>query len=180
MWNLIAAVSWPTGVIGRAGRLPWRIPLELALFRQLTWGGILVMGRKTYESLGRAELPGRTIWALSKQSGLLSSSPRVRVFGDWEALLEALARQTSPVFFAGGALLFEKALNLPQLERLYISWVMASVQGDTYFPRLSGAWQPVRWEVFAVGPGVPIPFIFTTYERSTGESLPHKQQQPLP
>lgn len=168
MWNLIAAISWPTGVIGRAGGLPWRIPLELALFRHLTWGGILVMGRKTYESLGRSELPGRVIWVLSTQRPPGSLPTHLQVFRDWQTLLEALEGVSQPVFFAGGALLFKKALSLPQLGRLYISWVMKPVQGDTYFPPLAPVWQPIRWEVFSKGPGVPIPFIFTTYERITG------------
>jgi dihydrofolate reductase len=58
---LIAALSWPRGVIGREGRLPWHIPLELRVFRELTWGGILVMGRRTYESLRRPALAGANV-----------------------------------------------------------------------------------------------------------------------
>lgn len=163
---LIAALSWPSQVIGRQGRLPWHIPLELRLFRQITWGGILVMGRRTYESLGRPTLPGRTLWVISHHLVTTPASPEVTIFPSWEAMLSALPGAQKPVFFAGGEAIFRKALELPTLERLYLSWIMAEVAGDTYFPAIPEAWQPYQWEVFPCGPGVPLPFIFATYQRN--------------
>ena len=162
---LIAALSWPRGVIGRKGRLPWHIPLELRLFRELTWGGILVMGRRTYESLRRPALPGRTLWVLSRHLQVPPETSGVRIFSSSEALLEALPEAQKPVFFAGGEEIFRRALELPSLERLYLSWVMVEVEGDTYFPPIPREWEVYRWEVFAAGPGVPIPFIFAEYQR---------------
>jgi dihydrofolate reductase len=162
---LIAALSWPRGVIGWKGRLPWHIPLELRVFRELTWGGILVMGRRTYESLKRPALPGRTLWVLSRHLQVPPETGGVRIFSSWDALLEALPEAQKPVFFAGGEEIFRRALELPSLERLYLSWVMAEVEGDTCFPPIPEAWVPTRWEVFTAGPGVPIPFIFAEYQR---------------
>ncbi len=167
MQALIAALSWPSRVMGREGRLPWHIPLELRLFRQITWGGILVMGRRTYESLGRATLPGRHLWIVSKSLSPTSMPDTTKVYPSWEALVEALPSASSPVFFAGGAAIFAKALELPTLEKLYLSWVMAEVAGDTYFPAIPETWQPTQWEVFSKGPGVPLPFIWAVYERNT-------------
>jgi len=162
---LIAALSWPRGVIGREGRLPWHIPMELRVFRELTWGGILVMGRRTYESLRRPALPGRTLWVLSRHLQVPPETRGVQIFSSWEALLKAFPEAQKPVFFAGGEEIFRRALELPSLERLYLSWVMAEVEGDTYFPPIPREWEVYRWEVFAAGPGVPIPFIFVEYQR---------------
>ncbi len=167
MQALIAALSWPSQVIGRQGRLPWHIPLELRLFRQITWGGILVMGRRTYESLGRPTLPGRTLWVISRSLSTAPEAGEIKLFPSWEALVEALPHAQKPVFFAGGEAIFRKALELPTLERLYLSWIMAEVAGDTYFPAIPENWQPYQWEVFSCGPGVPLPFVFAIYEPNT-------------
>ncbi len=128
-----------------------------------TWG-ILVMGRRTCESLRRPVLPGRTLWVLSdiygsrrKPVGCAYSLPGRRF---WKALPEA----QKSVFFAGRRF-FAGLLELPSLERLYLSWVMVEVEGDTYFPPIPREWEVYRWEVFAAGPGVPIPFIFAEYPR---------------
>jgi dihydrofolate reductase len=139
--------------------------MELRLFRELTWGGILVMGRRTYESLKRPALPGRTLWVLSRHLQVPPETGGVRIFSSWDALLEALPEAQKPVFFAGGEEIFRWALELPSLERLYLSWVMAEVEGDIYFPPIPEAWVPTRWEVFTAGSGVPIPFIFAEYQR---------------
>ena len=170
MQFLIAALSWPLRVIGRQGRLPWHIPLELRLFREVTWGGILVMGRRTYESLGRRTLPGRTLWVISQGLSPDPGNHEVVIFPSWEAVVNALPGAQKPVFFAGGETVFRKALELPTLERLYLSWIMAEVAGDTYFPPIPEIWQPYQWEVFSPGPGVPLPFIFATYKRIPPET----------
>ncbi len=170
MQALIAALSWPSQVIGRQGHLPWHIPLELRLFRQITWGGILVMGRRTYESLGRSTLPGRILWVLSRSLSTTPEAGEIKLFPSWEALVEALPGTQKPVFFAGGEAIFRKALELPTLERLYLSWIMAEVAGDTYFPAIPDLWQPCQWEVFSKGPGVPLPFIFATYKQIPPET----------
>jgi dihydrofolate reductase len=89
----------------------------------------------------------------------------VQIFSSWEALLKALPEAQKPVFFAGGEEIFRRALALPSLERLYLSWVMAEVEGDTYFPPIPEEWEVYRWEVFMPGPGVSKPFILAEYWR---------------
>lgn len=146
MWSLVAAVAQPTRVIGQRGRLPWHIPLELRLFRSLTWGGILVMGRRTWESIGHP-LPGRTVWVLSQQ---LPFHPHIQVFRDKDTLLQALRAETRPVFFAGGAEIFRWALSLPEVKQAYITWLELPYQGDSFFPDFpTPEWQAVRWELFS-------------------------------
>jgi len=122
------------------------------------------MGRHTYESLPRTSLPGRKLWVLSR-SLKTGSAPGVSVLPSWQALLEKSAQVEKPLFFAGGADIFRQALELPSVQTLYLSWVMTAVEGNTYFPPISEEWQPIRWEVFNKGPGVPIPFIFVVYHR---------------
>lgn len=104
---IVAALSYPAQVIGRDGKLPWTLPLELRLFRQLTWGGILVMGRRTWESLNKP-LPGREMWVWSERlaAATIPTSPTkskdnapVRFFSSEAALVEALTAADRPVFY---------------------------------------------------------------------------------
>lgn len=160
MWSVVAAASYPERVIGRGGKLPWHLPLELRLFRSLTWGGILVMGRRTWESIGKP-LPGREIWVLTRQS---LSHPEVKVFSAKENLLEALRRAQRPIFFVGGAQVYAWALTLPEVERLYITWVYLAVEGDAFLPQLDErTWHPRRWEFFYEG---CVPMVQVEYERA--------------
>ncbi|MEN3041291.1 MAG: dihydrofolate reductase [Bacteroidia bacterium] len=145
MWSIVAAAAYPSRIIGRAGKLPWRLPLELRLFRELTWGGILVMGRRTWESLPQS-LPGREVWVLSRQ---MTTIPTGRVFSDTNTLIEALQQQHKPVFFVGGEAVFRWAIELPMVNRLYLTWIFTAVEGDTIFPEIEeNIWQPHAWELF--------------------------------
>ncbi|MCS7297782.1 MAG: dihydrofolate reductase [Bacteroidia bacterium] len=159
MWSIVAAVSYPERVIGWKGRLPWHLPLELRLFRTLTWGGILVMGRRTWESL-RKPLSGRHIWVLGKHT---EPHPAIQVFRTLSALTEALREATLPIFFVGGEQIFRWALGLPQVSRLYLTWIYLPVKGDAFFPPFSLAeWNPYRWEVFH---DQCVDFIWVEYHR---------------
>lgn len=160
-WQVIAALSYPHRIIGRQGRLPWHLPLELQLFRHRTWGGILVIGRRTWESLQRP-LPGRELWILSRT--LTLNLPTVQVFSTPEALLSGLVEIRRPVFFAGGAEIYRWALSLPQVKTLWITWVYAPdlTQGDTFFPSFENHWQVVAWEFFVDG---CVPFVQVLYRR---------------
>lgn len=127
MITLVAAVA-DNGVIGRDGDLPWRLPEDLKLFKHATLGGALVMGRRTYESIGRP-LPGRTTVVVTRSpqwsaDGVLVS-PSVP-----EALAAAGAH--GEVFVVGGASVYAAAL--PVADVLLISRVLGSPAGDTYWP----------------------------------------------
>ena len=123
------------GVIGRDGALPWHLPEDLALFRELTMGGTVVMGRRTWESLpGRFRpLPGRT-------NVVLTSDPQWSAEGAQRAgsVAEVLARHESIWVIGGGAVY---AAFLPHADRLVVTDVDALVAGDTWAPALDGDWR---------------------------------------
>jgi len=121
----IAAMSL-NRVIGAGGRLPWHLPEDFRWFQQVTWGGTLVMGRRTFESIGRP-LPGRTTVVLSRAG---FAFPGVRTVGSLEALADLALPE--PVFICGGAQVY--ALALPQCGELYLTLVRREVAGDTFFP----------------------------------------------
>lgn len=132
--SLIAAMS-PARVIGQAGALPWRLPGELRRFKALTMGKPLVLGRRTFESIGRP-LPGRRVVVLSRDPGFAPAG--VEVFGGLDAALVALGGERE-VMVGGGAAVY--AVALPRADRLLISVVYGDFAGDTWFPAFDGrAW----------------------------------------
>jgi dihydrofolate reductase len=136
--SLIAAVS-SNGVIGRGGKLPWHLSADLRRFKQLTMGHPIIMGRKTYESIGRP-LPGRTTIVVSRQPDFHPTGVYVA-----RSLPNALQQASSSdeAFVVGGAQIYAAAL--PTADRLYLTEVEADVDGDTFFPALDQtAWQLVE------------------------------------
>jgi dihydrofolate reductase len=132
---LIAAVA-ENGVIGARGGLPWRLPDELAHFKRTTLGKPVLMGRRTFASLGRA-LPGRTNVVLSRDPRF--AAPDALVARDLDAAL-ALVRAAPEVMVIGGAALYAEAL--PRAERIYLTRVRARPEGDVWFPKLEpGDWR---------------------------------------
>ncbi|MGQ9864446.1 MAG: dihydrofolate reductase [Bacteroidia bacterium] len=125
-FSLIVAVS-ENEVIGHQGRLPWHLPRDLSFFRRVTWGGILVMGRRTYESLPKP-LPRRILWVLSRSQPKL---PHAQVFPSWEAMLAHAYHEARSIFFIGGREVFLQALSLPYLS-IYLTRVHGIFEGDTF------------------------------------------------
>lgn len=113
-------------VIGAGGRIPWHLPEDFRWFKQVTMGHVLVMGRKTFESIGRA-LPGRETWVLSRAG---FTHPHVRTLGSLEEA-RALAGQRR-VFICGGAQVYAEAL--PLCSEVYLTLVKRVVEGDAFFP----------------------------------------------
>jgi len=135
---LIAALA-ENRVIGRDNQLPWHLPADLKHFKALTLGKPIIMGRKTWDSLGRP-LPGRLNLVVSRQSGLQLEG--AEVFASLDAALEraeAWAREedAEELMLIGGAQLYE--LGLEQADRLYLTRVGISAQGDAYFPEVAEA-----------------------------------------
>jgi dihydrofolate reductase len=124
---LVVAVA-DNGVIGRDGALPWRLPDDLKHFKALTWGKPILMGRRTFDSIGRP-LAGRRNLVLTR-SGRGSQCEVEWVHSLDEACIRATGAQELCVI--GGAELYR--LALPQATRVYLTQVHASVAGDTYFP----------------------------------------------
>ncbi|CAM3928852.1 dihydrofolate reductase [Corallococcus sp. ZKHCc1 1396] len=144
--------------IGLGNTLPWRLPQDLARFKRLTMGHTLVMGRRTYESIGRP-LPGRTTVVLTRQPGWVAP-PGVQVAHSVDAALE-LARADSEVFIAGGADLYAQTVD--RWDRLYLTRIARDFPGDAFFPPVDlSAWRLVEEEAH---PEADLPFGFLTYER---------------
>jgi dihydrofolate reductase len=141
--SLIVAMEQDRG-IGRDNRVPWHLGDDLNLFRKNTMGHHLVMGRKTYESIGRP-LPGRTMVVLSRQAGI--AVPGILNAASLEDALQiARQAQDDEVFIIGGGEVFAQAL--PLARRIYLTQVHASVACDTFFPEINlGRWV-VRRECF--------------------------------
>lgn len=151
--TLIAAVA-RNGVIGKDGGLPWRIPGELARFKALTLGHPVIMGRKTYESIGKP-LPGRRNIVVTRNRALAFEG--ARVVGSLEAALAeaATAEGGADAMVIGGAEIY--ALALPHATRLVLTEVHADVDGDTAFPAFERAdWRETSREtVETEGTDVP-------------------------
>jgi dihydrofolate reductase len=148
------------GVIGRNGTLPWHIPADLKRFKALTMGSVMVMGRKTFDSLPGL-LPGRRHIVLTRDRGWSKEGVEV-VHSVEEAVRRASGERISVI---GGADIF--ALFLPLADRLELTEVLADVKGDTMMadPRDAGTWRLVASEDHAAGAGRP-PFRFVTLDRA--------------
>ncbi len=159
---LIAALA-RNRVIGRDNRLPWRLPADLRFFKQTTMGKPLLMGRRTWESIGRP-LPGRRMIVLSRDPGYHAPGCAVARSLD-EAL--AMAGAVPEIMVIGGALLYQQ--TLPQTERLYLTRVEADVPGDAWFPEWNEReWRPVWEETHPADVDHAWPYRFQRLERVHG------------
>jgi dihydrofolate reductase len=155
--SLLVAVA-RNGVIGRNNGLPWHLPDDLKRFKALTLGHAVVMGRRTYESIGRP-LPGRDNIVVTRQAGY--AAPGCRVAHSLEAALFAAAG-AKQVFVIGGADIF--ALALPLATRLDMTEIDADVAGDVAFPD----WDRSGWREVSREPGAGaqgLRYDFVVYER---------------
>jgi dihydrofolate reductase len=147
------------GVIGRGGKLPWHIPADLKRFKRLTMGSVMVMGRKTFDSLPGL-LPGRRHVVLTRDPEWSAEGAEIAHSMDQAC---ELARG-GPVSVIGGADIF--ALFLPLADKVELTEVLEDIPGDTVMPdpRLSGDWRETFSEEHPGEDGRP-PFRFVTLER---------------
>jgi len=142
--SIIVAAS-TNNVIGRDGGLPWRLPEDLKRFKQITMGKPMIMGRATWDSIGRA-LPGRQNIVMTRQEAFAAEGCDVVLTID-EAL--DAAGDVEEVMIIGGGNLYEQFL--PKTERLYFTRVHARIDGDTYFPEIDESeWELASEELFPV------------------------------
>ena len=149
-------------VIGRGGDLPWRLPDDQRFFRRTTLGKPVIMGRKTFDEIGRP-LPKRRNIVLSRR-GL--DVEGVEVARDLDSAL-ALARDDAPeeAFIIGGAQIY--ALALPMLDRLYMTLINTELEGDTWFPEFDLAdWREVRHKEHPADDRHAWPFTISVFERA--------------
>jgi dihydrofolate reductase len=130
--TIVAAVA-RNGVIGVDGGLPWRLPDELRLFKETTLGHVLVMGRRTFESIGRP-LPGRRTVVVTRQRDWSPGSDEVVVAHDPHEALERAASLGPEVFVVGGAEVY--AATIARADRLALTFVDQEPAGDTLFPEI--------------------------------------------
>jgi dihydrofolate reductase len=148
------------GVIGRGNAMPWHLPADLRRFKALTLGKPILMGRKTYESIGRA-LPGRDNLVLTRARDWHAEGVTV-VHSVAEALQRAAASAELAVI--GGAEVYR--LALPFATRIYLTQVLAEVEGDTVVPQFSpGEWREVERSEYAADERHAYAMKFVTLER---------------
>ena len=155
------------GVIGKDGKLPWRLKSDLALFKQVTMFKPVIMGRKTWDSLPFKPLPGRLNLVLSKDGSFEPNGAVVcESFGEALEIAREQAAEdgAEEVCVIGGAALY--ALALPRAKRIYITEVDAEPEGDVTTPAFDeSAWTEVRREAHPAGEGDDHAFVFRVLER---------------
>jgi len=155
------------GVIGKDGKLPWRLKSDLALFKQVTMFKPVIMGRKTWDSLPFKPLPGRLNVVLSKDGSFEPNGAVVcESFGEALEIAREQAAEdgAEEVCVIGGAALY--ALALPRAHRIYVTEVDAEPEGDVVMPPFSEeAWSEVRREAHPAGEGDDHAFVFRVLER---------------
>lgn len=158
MISLIVAAS-TNNVIGAKGNLPWRLSADLKRFKALTMGKPIVMGRKTYESIGRP-LPGRQNIVITRQDNYAPEGCTVV-----QSVDAALAAADAPeIMIIGGGHIYEAFI--PMAERIYLTRVDADIDGDTYFPEISeDQWQEVSRQEQAADPDNDYDVVFMEYAR---------------
>lgn len=163
--SLIAAVA-ANSVIGAGGAMPWRLSTDMKRFRRLTMGKPVIMGRKTYESLGKP-LDGRFNIVVTRQPGFTPAGATVAPSLDAALLIagqEAEVAGEDEVMVIGGGEVYAAAIGAA--DRLYITHVDASPEGDVHFPVIDPAeWRATASEQVPAGPRDTAPTTFVVYER---------------
>lgn len=163
--SIVVALSL-NHVIGHNNKLPWRLPVDLAHFKNVTMGKPVVMGRRTWESIGRP-LPGRTHIVISGSSG--ESTPDFHYVSDIDSALTlghriAAAQGAEEIMVIGGAQIYRQTLNV--CDRIYMTRVQANIEGDAFFPELSDKdWELVRTEHTSADARNPYACAFEVWDR---------------
>ncbi len=167
---LLVAAMAENGVIGRGNALPWRLKSDMQHFRVLTMGKPVIMGRKTYLSIGQP-LAGRTTIVVSRDRAF--AAPGIVVAPSLDAALaaargDALRRHADAIVVAGGADLYAQAM--PLATRLVITYIHAATAGDVYFPAIDlRVWREIDRDEHVPAAGDDAAFAFVTYKRSAPE-----------
>src|SRR5271169_5386447 len=165
--TLVAAVS-ENGVIGRGNALPWRLKSDMQHFRAITMGKPVIMGRRTFLSIGKP-LAGRTNIVVSRDPAF--AAPGILVASSLDAALaaacgDALRRQVGEIIIAGGADIY--AQTMPLAARIAITYIHRAVEGDAYFPAIDGRnWHEIARDEQKAAAGDDAAFAYLTYERAS-------------
>ena len=160
--SLIVGVS-SNGVIGREGGLPWYLPADLKHFKRTTMGHHLIIGRRTWEEVGKP-LPGRTMVVVTRSQRFAPEG--AQVVRSVEAALELAAGDDEP-FIGGGAQIYRVALARDLVDRIYLTRIHAEVEGDTFFPEIDfDDWKLVSEEHHEADEKNEFDYSFLVSERS--------------
>ncbi len=148
-------------LIGKNNDLPWRLPADLAYFKRVTMGHTIIMGRKTYDSIGRP-LPGRENIIVTRDTSYKAEG--CKVIHSIEEIVKMNQQTDQELFVIGGAEIFKEIL--PHSDRLYITEINKEFEGDTYFP----AFEKDKWKVTSREQGIkdeknPYDYTFLVYEK---------------
>ncbi len=150
--------------IGKDGNMPWHMPADLKHFKQLTMGKPIIMGRKTYESIGKA-LSGRTNIVITRDANY-PAEEGVIVVNNYRDALDAALKAENPsreIMVIGGGTIY--AAFLPHAKRLYITEIKSRFDADTHFPPLEFGWMEVSREDHAADERNPVPYSFVVLEK---------------
>ena len=157
--SMIVAIAEKNRVMGNEGKLPWNIPDDLKHFKNLTLGHPVIMGRKTYESIGKA-LPNRTNIVITRDPAYNATGCTIATSLD-EAIEIAQEHESEEIFIIGGAEIFRLAMG--RADRLYLTLIQGDIEGDTFFPEYSAFNTIVSSEDRSSSPYV---YTFLTLEKS--------------
>ncbi|MBN7825521.1 type 3 dihydrofolate reductase [Bowmanella dokdonensis] len=151
-------------IIGAGNQMPWHLPADLKHFKQVTLGKPVVMGRKTFESIGRP-LPGRTNIVITRDASFRASGIEI-VTSPEEALDLAEELGVEELMIIGGGAIYRHFL--PLCERLYLTEIKLDVEGDTRFPdyRAEGRWKLLEEQHYQADSANPYPMVFKTLQRA--------------
>jgi dihydrofolate reductase len=147
-------------VIGNRGEIPWKIPGEQKMFKEITMGHTMVMGRKTYEAIGRA-LPGRTNIVVTRQTDY--QAPDCNVVHNLKSAFESCSPDEEEAFIIGGGQIYNETISI--VDRIYLTVLPRAVGGDTYFPEFSESDYEIIKSDFI---DAVEPYHFYVYERVQG------------
>ncbi|MFW5726138.1 MAG: dihydrofolate reductase [Bacteroidota bacterium] len=157
----IAAVA-NNNVIGKDNKLLWHMPEDLKRFKELTMGHTIIMGRKTYESIGKP-LPGRKTVIITRQKDYFVEGCEV-VHDIRDAICKV--KEDSEVFVAGGGEIYRQIINLHYTRRIYLTRIYANFEGDSFFPEIdTEKWELIEREEHDPDEKNPYPYAFMTYKR---------------
>ena len=166
--SIIVAMAEGSRIIGEGGQMPWRLPADLAYFRERTMGHTLIMGRRTFDSLQGRTLPGRRIIVLTRNSDWAAENPGVLTAGSIQEALR-LAEDDhgdSEAFISGGAQIYAQALANDHVDRIYMTIVHAEIEGDTQFPLFDeAAWRLASSESRSADEKNPYAMTFQVFEK---------------
>ena len=137
--SFVVAAS-ENNAIGNNNQLLWHLPNDMKFFKNTTWGMPVIMGRKTFESMGAKPLPGRFNIIVTRKNDIQSAGGQIRVAGSVDQALQIAAEtDCKEAFIIGGGELYREFM--PRVDKIYLTRVHAHLDGDTFFPELDSSWE---------------------------------------